>query len=158
MIFQKILISFLIIFALGQNCFAEETNKKVSFLDNEKIEIKKIKNINQENFTDRVILQGLNKVTAKTFELEGEMDNIINFERLIIKPLKCWKAPPTERPENKVLLKIYEKKLDQKEVLIFYGWMFSSSPGLSGLEHPTYDITIKECEEKIGVDENNLKE
>ncbi len=30
----------------------------------------------------------------------------------------------------------------------FSGWMFSSSPAISALEHPVYDITVLECADK----------
>jgi hypothetical protein len=105
----------------------------------------KVEDVQEGEFINKAALRGLNKITAKTFLLTAQINETVTFERLIIKPLKCWKAPATERPENKVLLKIYEKKLDGTKVLIFFGWMFSSSPGLSGLEHPTYDVTLKEC-------------
>ena len=29
---------------------------------------------------------------------------------------------------------------------IFSGWMFASSPGLSALEHPVYDVWVIDCE------------
>jgi len=28
---------------------------------------------------------------------------------------------------------------------VFSGWMFASSPGLSALEHPVYDVWVIEC-------------
>jgi len=167
--FQKISQTILIIvlFIFAKNSFAQqiaffgrntqdieqETELAEEDLETEQENVRiELKDADPANFTKKIILQGLNKVTAKTFELKGEIGDTIKFERLIIKPLKCWKSPPTEKPENKALLKIYEQKLDGKKILIFYGWMFSSSPGLSGLEHPTYDITLKECEKEI---ENN---
>jgi hypothetical protein len=39
-----------------------------------------------------------------------------------------------------------EEKLQEKR--IFYGWMFSSSPSVSSLEHPIYDITALNCKNK----------
>jgi hypothetical protein len=32
------------------------------------------------------------------------------------------------------------------EKRIFTGWMFAESPGIYGLEHPTYDVWLSECE------------
>jgi hypothetical protein len=29
--------------------------------------------------------------------------------------------------------------------LLFSGWMFASTPGLSALEHPVYDIWVLDC-------------
>jgi hypothetical protein len=28
---------------------------------------------------------------------------------------------------------------------VFSGWMFSSSPAVSAMEHPVYDITLLSC-------------
>jgi hypothetical protein len=35
---------------------------------------------------------------------------------------------------------------------VFTGWMFASSPALSALEHPVYDIWVVGCDEAIGSD------
>jgi len=58
---------------------------------------------------------------------------------------RCWKSLPEDRPENAALLEISELKPDEAPQKIFLGWMFSSSPGLSGLEHPVYDIAVIAC-------------
>jgi hypothetical protein len=111
------------------------------------------------------ILQGLNKVTGKTSNLQIKVGEKINFGKLTIKVKKCWRAPLDQRPENKILLeveedasnqelegesliKIMDETISQENGLkktIFHGWMFSSSPSISGLEHPIYDITAIEC-------------
>lgn len=91
------------------------------------------------------VLQGLNKVTAKTTTLTAPMDVTVFFGTLAITPKKCWKAPPGERPENAVLLEILDSKPDAGEAVVFSGWMFSSSPAISALEHPVYDITMLDC-------------
>jgi hypothetical protein len=111
------------------------------------------------------ILQGLNKVTGKTSDLKIKVGGEMDFGKLTIKVEKCWRAPLYQRPENKILLKIEEnisnkdsenrifsedgsEKINQEngpKKTIFYGWMFSSSPSISGLEHPIYDITAIEC-------------
>lgn len=109
---------------------------------NQKLTIDKI---DQSNFSGTAILQGLNKVTAKTSELKIKIGEQVDFGKLTIKAKKCWKSPPSQRPENKILLEITENNDDGVKKVIFYGWMFSSSPSISGLEHPIYDITAIEC-------------
>ena len=37
------------------------------------------------------------------------------------------------------------------EELLFSGWMFASSPGLSALEHPVYDVWVIRCTERSPV-------
>ncbi len=111
---------------------------------NQKLTIDKI---DQSNFAGTAVLQGLNKVTAKTSELRIKVGGQIEFGKLIIKAKKCWKSPPDQRPENKILLEVEETDLSGAKKTIFYGWMFSSSPSISGLEHPIYDITAIECKQ-----------
>jgi len=92
-----------------------------------------------------IVLQGLNKVTGTTSKLEGPLGTVQRFGTLEIVARRCWKAPPEERPENAGLLEISELKSGEEPKQIFLGWMFASSPGLSGLEHPVYDITVLDC-------------
>jgi hypothetical protein len=94
-----------------------------------------------------VVLQGLNKVTGRTSKLEGPVGTLLRFGNLEIVARRCWKSDPEEQPENAALLEISELKTGEAPQKIFLGWMFSSSPGLSGLEHPVYDITVVACSE-----------
>jgi len=93
-----------------------------------------------------IILQGLNKVTGHILKLEAPVGTSMRFGNLEIVARRCWKSSPEERPENAALLEISELKPGEAPQEIFLGWMFSSSPGLSGLEHPIYDITVLACE------------
>ena len=90
----------------------------------------------------------INKITGKTSVIEAKIGDTIQFEQLEILFLKCWKSYPEENTENKLLLKIFENK-DGKKNLIFYGWFFSSSPSISGLEHSLYDLKLLTCEKDI---------
>jgi hypothetical protein len=93
-----------------------------------------------------VILQGLNKVTGHISKLEIPIGTSTRFGNLEIIARRCWKSSPDEQPENAALLEMSESKPGEAPQKIFLGWMFSSSPGLSGLEHPVYDITVLSCE------------
>lgn len=97
------------------------------------------------SFTGKALLQGLNKITAKAYSFEAVIDTPVTFGSLEITLKKCWKSPPEDMPENKALLEIREKKTGDEISSIFYGWMFSSSPAVSALEHPVYDITVLSC-------------
>jgi|GEM_PF-2492740 len=93
-----------------------------------------------------VILQGLNKVTGHISRFDGPTGIVQRFGNLEIIPRRCWKSPPEERPENAALMEIRELQPGEDSKRIFLGWMFSSSPGLSGLEHAVYDISMVACE------------
>jgi hypothetical protein len=101
-----------------------------------------------ERFANNAELQILNKITGKVHKIRAKIDKDrpVIFERLEIILLSCWKSFPEENPENKLLLRIFEtNQHDRKKRLIFYGWIFSSTPSVSGLEHSLYDVELKDC-------------
>lgn len=91
------------------------------------------------------VLQALNKVTTKTSTIKVPTGATIRFGNIEIVARTCWKAPPEEHPEVATLLDIWELKPDEAPARIFLGWMFASSPAISALEHPVYDIVVKDC-------------
>lgn len=99
---------------------------------------------NAEAYT--VMFRGLNKVTGRTSSFTGKVGQTVTFGNLEIVIRRCQKSRPTEPPERGAFLQIFEKSLksDQK-IRVFSGWMFSSNPALSALEHPVYDVWITDC-------------
>jgi hypothetical protein len=144
MIIKKYLTLLILIFLTKESFALDIFDKKKEKINKEKVTLDKI---DPERFGEIAILQGLNKVTAKSSRLETKVEEEIVFGQLKIKVLKCIKSRPEERPENKILIKISELQTEEREEgkNIFFGWMFSSSPSLSSLEHPIYDITAIEC-------------
>ena len=92
-----------------------------------------------------VKIQILDKITAKVKTLEVEVNNFVQFESLNIEIYACYKKPPEEVPENFVLLRIYDVMSQKGKELIYQGWMISSSPAATPLEHPIYDLWLKDC-------------
>ena len=41
--------------------------------------------------------------------------------------------------------------MNKKIKKIFSGWMFADSPGLNAVEHPVYDVWLKDCKQKRSV-------
>ena len=97
-----------------------------------------------------VILQILDKITAKVKSLEVDVNDKVIFESLNIEIYACHTNPPEEIPEDFVLLKIFDNINIENSKLIYQGWMISSSPAATPLEHPIYDLWLKEC--KIDTD------
>ncbi len=95
-----------------------------------------------------VVLRGLNKVTARAETIEAPIGSVVRFGTIEIVAHSCWKSAPEDSPENAALLEISEIKQGESPTQIFLGWMFSSSPGLSSLENPFYDVTVVKCEKK----------
>lgn len=102
----------------------------------------------QSVYTNGIVLQGLNKVTARIQKLDGPMGTVLRFGNLEIIPRRCWKSSPEAQPENAALLEVWELKPGEGPQRIFLGWMFASSPGLLSLQHPVYDISVIACEER----------
>lgn len=98
---------------------------------------------------DIVVLQGLDKVTARVYTLEAPLGAVIRFGTLEIIAQKCDKRPPEETPESAAFLDISEVRHGEPTASLFRGWMFASSPALSALEHPVYDVWVLDCLGKI---------
>ncbi|WP_395022851.1 DUF2155 domain-containing protein [Dongia sp.] len=94
---------------------------------------------------DTVLLQGLDKITARVSEIKVPVGGTVTFGALQITARACDKHPPEEAPEASAFLEVVEVKPDEKPVERFKGWMFASSPALSALEHPVYDLTVLDC-------------
>lgn len=126
-------------------CFSVE---KIEEQNNKTVEkvYKTIKTTKADRFQNTAIVKVLNKITGKTQIIKIKINETIVFERLEIKPIICWKSYPEEEPENKLLLEILENNPNNtKKAKVFFGWIFSSSPSISGLEHPLYDIKLDDC-------------
>ena len=91
------------------------------------------------------VLQGLDKVTARVSTLIAPLERRLSFGTLEITVWACRKRPPEEPPESAVFLTIVERRRDTAPARLFQGWMFASSPALSALEHPVYDIWALDC-------------
>ena len=92
-----------------------------------------------------VVLQGLDKVTARVHTFEAPLNSIIRFGTLEIIARHCDKRPPEETPESAAFLDILEVRQGEPTQSLFRGWMFASSPALSALEHPVYDVWVLDC-------------
>ncbi len=91
------------------------------------------------------VLLGLDKITARVSRFEAPVGKPVGFGTLSILVRACDKNPPEERPENAAFLQIDENRPGEAPVSRFSGWMFSSSPALSALEHPVYDVSVLDC-------------
>jgi len=106
-----------------------------------------------------VKLQSLDKVTARTMTFEANVGSTVKFGPLYIKVRACRKSPPIEQPESAAFLQIWEVTPKDEAEWIFSGWMFASSPGLSFMDHPIYDVWVLDClEERAENSEPALEE
>jgi hypothetical protein len=107
------------------------------------------------------ILQTLDKVTARTATVTVTVGQPQAVGPIFIDVKTCQKTPQDEAPEAAAFLQVWEakplpktkqqKKEDQEagqSQWVFSGWIFSSSPSLSAMNHPIYDVWLKDCVDK----------
>lgn len=98
-------------------------------------------------------LQSIDKITGRTLTFEARVGSTVKYGPLYIKVQACRKAPPIEQPESAAFLQIWEiapalKQGKGDSQWVFSGWMFASSPALSAMDHPIYDVWVLDCLEK----------
>lgn len=91
------------------------------------------------------VLQGLDKITARVTEFAVPVGTRARFGALSIHVQACFSTPPTEPPESAAFLQIDELKNGVIAGRLLSGWMYASSPAIHALEHPVYDVWVKEC-------------
>lgn len=97
--------------------------------------------------SSHVVLQALDKITARVYSLVVARDEVVDFGDLQIAMRHCDYAPPTEPPRSVALLEIGKDLGSARPQRFFFGWMFASSPSVNPLQHPVYDIWVLECKD-----------
>gem|GEM_PF-402722 len=115
---------------------------------------------------ETVMLRALDKITGRSTDFEMQVGEPKVYGSLRVDLDACFQTPPEEPPESAAFLRITtatskqvqsmavpreltDEELETSEAedaeIRFNGWMFASSPGLSALEHPVYDIWVIAC-------------
>jgi len=92
-----------------------------------------------------VVMQGLDKTTARVKKFDVPVNGTVKFGSLEITARHCKKSHPEETPESAAFLIVDEVRQNENKKMLFSGWMFASSPALSALEHPVYDVWVLDC-------------
>ena len=94
-----------------------------------------------------VKLIALDKITAKTSNIDIIIGKKKRFGYLEILPKNCKKT--VEKNNSGVVAYLQVKDLSDKrdeKIFVFNGWSFSSSPTLKPFDHPIYDLWVIGCE------------
>ncbi len=107
---------------------------------------------------DRATLRALDKITGRSTDIVVKIGEPVVYGSLSIELKSCFQTPPEEVPESAAFLRISStvpvademqtvnaKGATAETPVVFSGWMYASSPGLSALEHPVYDIWVIRC-------------
>lgn len=112
-----------------------------------------------------VRVRALDKVTGTATDIPLKIGETVTFGRLSLTARACYAAAPEDTPESVAFMEIRSlgpspnsrgakerKEKGEKPVVdpkaaptVFSGWMYASSPGLSALEHPVYDVWVIQC-------------
>ena len=86
----------------------------------------------------------LDKISNQLFEKTISVNSSDEIETLNIEVYSCFTEPPDEISEDYVLINVKDnfKNIDKS---IYKGWMISSSPEVTPLEHPIYDVSLISC-------------
>lgn len=93
----------------------------------------------------RVKLRTLDKGTARTQTYDANVGDTLKFGDLYMKVQTCQKSGPLEQPESAAFIQIWKVEAESKPKWLFSGWMFASSPALSAMDHPLYDVWVVDC-------------
>ena len=107
------------------------------------INISNSQNKLEGSYTD---LKILDKISSKNTLLELKNGQLITYNDLSIKSLKCKNSEFDDDPGITAYIQVKDLTDENNdEVYVFNGWMFSSSPSIVPFDHPVYDIWLISC-------------
>ena len=84
-----------------------------------------------------VAIQILDKISGKVFCKTLKLGDTIKFGTIELFLEKAFKNSPDDPRESYALIRITEENK-----VIFYDWLFASSPSINLFAHPIYDIRV----------------
>ncbi|ENN93491.1 DUF2155 domain-containing protein [Bartonella bovis] len=97
------------------------------------------------------VFAGLDKITGRTIRFEVSIGQVYQYGALRVTPRVCYTSPEGEPTRTNGFVEVDEITLNKETRRIFTGWMFTDSPGLNAVEHPIYDIWLKDCKQNSAI-------
>ncbi len=97
------------------------------------------------------VFSGLDKITGRITTFDVYVNETVQFGALQVTPKACYSRDQSEVQKIDGFVEVDEITLDRKIRRIFTGWMFADSPGLNAVEHPIYDVWLKDCKAQSDV-------
>lgn len=111
---------------------------------------------------DRVATLGLlNKRNNEQQDLVLKPGEAKRVGNVVVKLAACERTAPWERPqETGAFVQVFvEERAKASDPLVwhkvFSGWLFKTSPSLNVVQHPVYDVWVKDCAMKFPGEEEN---
>ena len=92
--------------------------------------------------SDGAQLRFLDKLTSETGDVTLSRGQSAKFGRLVVKLDSCRYPTGNPASDAEAHLTVTE---ETTEAALFSGWMLASSPALSALDHPRYDVWVLSC-------------
>jgi hypothetical protein len=92
--------------------------------------------------SDGAELRFLDKLTSETGDVSLGNGQSAKFGRLVVRLDSCRYPTGNPASDAEARLTITE---DSTQSELFSGWMLASSPALSALDHPRYDVWVLSC-------------
>lgn len=115
---------------------------------------------------ERVAVIGLlNKRNGQTREFEVKPGESVRFGKVVIRVRACEKTAPWETYQDQgafVQLIVRQRPAGTNDAerwaQIFSGWLFKENPSANIVQHPIYDVWVKECRMSFPGDEAPVEE
>lgn len=92
--------------------------------------------------SDGAELRFLDKLTSETGDVSLSVGQSAKFGRLVVRLDSCRYPTGNPASDAEAHLTILE---ETTQTQLFGGWMLASSPALSALDHPRYDVWVLTC-------------
>jgi len=101
-------------------------------------------------YAQRAVVRGLDKITGHASDYTLTIGRATRIGSLEVIARTCSKNAPEETPEVRIFVEVFEQapareRQESERRQIWAGWLFASSPSISALDHPTYDIWAIDC-------------
>lgn len=94
---------------------------------------------------ETAVLRWLDKVAGRVRTIEAMVNQTLHVQGLQIIVRACVERAPEDPPESAAFLDVWETRVGRPAEEVYRGWMYASSPGVSAMEHPVYDVWILDC-------------
>jgi len=107
-------------------------------------------NVETEN-GDTVTLRALDIITGIVQDFDVRVGDTLTYERLKIRVDECRYPVANPSADAFAYLVIHDIREESPR---FDGWMIASSPALSAMDHPRYDVWVLTCKTSDGETDN----
>ena len=127
--------------------FEKEDSESINLSTKDNLSLKEKKIAVLKSKVIKVNIVALDKITAKTSDINLLLGETKKFGLLEIKAIKCGKVESQSEQGQAAYIQVKDVSDNAKDqVFVFNGWTFSSSTTLQPIDHPVYDLWLIGCD------------